>query len=140
MSDSVNRRTILQTLAAGLALAARGESAGIPDEVVTKVKAKLTTQSFGDQRVYLDGSTEQLKALSVGSLQLKGGQSPHPPHAHPEEEILLVADGRCEISIGDKITKAGPGCVMYVGANHVHGITNTSNAPMTFYYIKWVAK
>jgi quercetin dioxygenase-like cupin family protein len=140
MSNTVNRRTILQTLAVGLALAARGESAQIPDEVVLKEKAKFSAHPFGDLRVYLDGNTEQLKGLSVGSLELKAGQSPHPPHTHPEEELLLVADGHCEISIGEKATKAGPGAVMYVGSNHVHGIVNTSKAPMTFYYIKWTPK
>lgn len=140
MFDSINRRTILQTLAAGLALRARGESAEIPDEVVLKEKAKLTAQSFGDLRVYLDGNTEQLKSLSVGSLELKAGQSPHPPHTHPEEELLLVTDGHCDISIGAKVTKAGPGAVLYVASNHLHGIVNTSKAPMTFYYIKWTAK
>jgi quercetin dioxygenase-like cupin family protein len=140
MSESVNRRMILQTLAAGLALAARGESAQIPDEVVLKEKAKFSAHPFGDLRVYLDGNTEQLKGLSVGSLELKAGQSPHPPHAHPEEEILLVANGHCEISIGEKVTKAGPGTLLYVAANHLHGIVNASKSPMTFYYIKWTAK
>jgi len=140
MSDTVNRRTILQTLAAGLALAARGESAQIPDEVVLKEKAKFSAHPFGDLRVYLDGTTDQLKGLSVGSLELKAGQSPHPPHTHSDEEIILVTDGHAEISIGNQITKAGPGSVMYVGSNHLHGIVNTSKAPMTFYYIKWTAK
>lgn len=140
MANPIHRRTILQTLAAGLALAARSEAAPIADGVVLKEKAQLNPQSFGDLRVYLDGNTEQLKALTVGSLELKAGQSPHPPHTHPEEEILLVADGQAEISIGGQVTKAGPGTVMYVGSNHVHGIVNKSQSPMTFYYFKWMGK
>lgn len=140
MSDSIHRRTILQTLAAGLALAARGEAAQIPDGIVTKEKAKLDAQPFGDLRVYREGNTEQLKGLTVGSLELKAGQSPHPPHTHPEEEILIITDGLAEISIEGKVTKVGPGDVMYVGSNRLHGIVNKSPAPMTFYYVKWLGK
>ena len=140
MENPIHRRTILQTLAAGLALAARSEAAPIADGVVLKEKAKLAPQSFGDVRVYLEGSTEQLKGLTVGSLELKAGQSPHPPHTHPEEEILLVSEGHAEISIGAQVTKAGHGTVMYVGSNHVHGIVNNSKFPMIFYYFKWMGK
>ena len=140
MPVSIHRRTILQTLAAGLALAARSEAAQIPDGVVPKEKAKLDTQPFGDLRVYREGNTEQLKGLTVGSLELKAGQSPHPPHTHPEEEVLIITDGSAEISIGGKATTVGPGDVMYVDSNHLHGIINKSPAPMTFYYVKWLGK
>jgi quercetin dioxygenase-like cupin family protein len=140
MSNSFDRRTVLQTLAAGLALASSSESAEINDQVITQDETRLSRESFGDLRVFLEGSTEQLKLLNVGSLVLKAGQSPHPPHTHPEEELLLVTDGQAEISIGDKVTKAGAGSVLYVGSNHLHGIVNTSAAPMTFYWIKWTAK
>lgn len=140
MPDSIHRRTLLQTLAAGLALAARSEAAQIPDGIVTKAGAKLDTQPFGDLRVYREGNTEQLKGLTVGSLELKAGQSPHPPHTHPEEEILIITDGQAEISIAGKVTKVGPGDVMYAGSNRLHGIVNKSSAPMTFYYVKWLGK
>lgn len=140
MTKPTNRRTILQTLAGGLALTARSKAAQIPDAIVPKEKARLDPQPFGDLRVYMEGNTEQLKGLTVGSLELKAGQSPHPPHTHPEEEILLITEGHAEISIGGKVTTVGPGTAMYVGSNHVHGIVNKSPAPMTFYYVKWLGK
>lgn len=140
MPDPIHRRTILQTLAAGLALAARSEAAQIPDGVVSKAKVRLDAQPFGDLRVYREGSTEQLKGLTVGSLELKAGQSPHPPHTHAEEEILIITDGHAEISVAGEVTKVGPGDVMYVGSNRLHGIVNKSQAPMTFFYVKWLGK
>ena len=135
-----NRRTILQTLAASLALAARTEAAQIPDGIVSKAQAKLDPQPFGDLRVYREGNTEHLKGLTVGSLELTAGQSPHPAHTHPEEEVLIITDGHAEISIAGKVTKVGPDDVMYVGSNHLHGIVNKSPAPMMFYYVKWLGK
>lgn len=110
--NPIRRRNLLQTLAGSLLLASAAPASQIPDEVVPKEKAKLNTQPFGDLRVFLEGNTEQLKSLTVGSLELKPGRTPHPPHRHPEEEIMLIAEGPGEISLEGKVTKVGPGTVM----------------------------
>lgn len=135
-----NRRTILQTLAAGLALSADGRTAEVADLVIGKDQARKQTEAFGDLRFFVEGSTGQLKGLTVGSLELKPGQSPHPPHTHPEEELMIITDGSGEISLEGKVTKVSPGSVMYAGSNRLHGIVNTSSAPLTFFWIKWMAK
>jgi mannose-6-phosphate isomerase-like protein (cupin superfamily) len=77
--------------------------------------------------------------MTAGSLLLKAGQSPHPPHQHPEEEFMVVTEGTGEISIDGKITKVGPGAMMYCGANKLHGIVNTGKKPLLFYFYKWKA-
>ena len=140
MLDEPNRRTILQTLAGGLLLSPALSAAEIPDAVLSKDDGRLNAQPFGDLRVFLEGQTVGLKSLTVGSLELKAGQSPHPPHQHPEEEIMLITEGHGEITLDGKVTKVGPGSVMYAGSNHVHGIVNTSEAPLTFYYFKWIGR
>jgi quercetin dioxygenase-like cupin family protein len=138
MMNSFNRRTILQTLAGGILLARAGKAATIPTALISPEGGRLTPEPFGDLRVFLEGNTEQLKSLVVGSLELKPGQSPHPPHTHPEEEIMLITEGQGEISLEGKVSKVGPGTLMYAGANREHGIVNTSAAPLTFYYFKWI--
>ena len=140
MLQASNRRTILQALAAGLALAAQGRSSEIANQVINKDQARKQSEGFGDLRFFVEGSTDQLKGLTVGSLELKPGQAPHPPHTHPEEEIMIVTDGHAEISLEGTITPVGPGSVMYAGSNRLHGIVNTSSTPMTFYWVKWAAK
>jgi len=140
MLTSCKRRTLLQTLAGGLLLSSASRAAEMPSGLVLVKDAKKRPQAFGDIRLFLEGQTGQLKSLTVGSLQLKPGQSPHPPHTHPEEEVLLVTEGECEIMLEGKTTKAGPGTVMYAASNHLHGITNTSPSPMTFYYFKYLGK
>ncbi len=136
--NSLHRRNMLQALAGGLLLARGGRSAEIPTELISPQSGRLTSESFGDLRVFLEGNTAQLKSLVVGSLELKPGQTPHPPHTHPEEEIMLITEGHGEISLQGRVSKAGPGTLMYAGANRVHGIVNTSDAPLTFYYFKWL--
>ncbi len=135
-----NRRDVLK-LAAGanaLALLANGANA-VPDVVMDEKNAKRTREAYGDLAIYFDGPTDQLKALTAGRLHLKPGMVPHPPHQHPEEEIMLVAEGTGEISVEGKVTKVAPGSMMYCAGNKVHGIVNTGQTPMLFYFYKWKA-
>jgi len=114
--------------------------AAVPNAVLDPGKATLRREPFGDLRIYFDGSTDQLRTLQAGSLRLKPGQSPHPPHQHPEEEILLVTEGQGEISLDGATTRAGPGAMMYCAAGRLHGIVNTGQTPLTFFFSKWIAR
>ena len=122
-------------LTPGLLMAANGPK--LPNVTMDESKAKLSRESFGDLRVYFDGPTDQLKSMTAGSLRLKPGMSPHPPHQHPEEEIMVITEGTGEISIEGKVSKVGAGAMMYCAANKLHGIVNTGKAPLLFYYYKW---
>jgi len=134
-----NRRTILMALAAQSGATFAQSGGKLKNQTVLAAQAKLTTQAFGDHRVYFDGTTDQLRAFTGGSLTLKPGATPHPPHEHPEEEILLVTEGTGEISIEGQVTPVGPGAMMYCAAGRVHGIRNTGKKPLLFYYFKWRA-
>jgi mannose-6-phosphate isomerase-like protein (cupin superfamily) len=90
--------------------------------------------------VYYNGPTDQLSGVSAGACILDPGTSPHPPHRHPEEEFLIVGEGTGEIECDGKVTKVGPGAMMYCAGNTLHGVTNTGKVPMTFYWSKWMAK
>jgi quercetin dioxygenase-like cupin family protein len=107
--------------------------------VVDETNAKLTREPFGDQRIYFDGVTGQLKSMTAGSLRLKPGMSPHPPHQHPEEEIIVVTEGAGEISVEGRAAQVGPGSMMYCGGGKLHGIVNTGKVPLLFYFYKWKA-
>ena len=100
-------------------------AAKLPNATLDAGKAKLTKEAFGDLRIYFEGPTDQLKSMTAGSLLLKPGMTPHPPHQHPEEEFMVVTEGAGEISIDGKITKVGPGSMMYAAAGRLHGIVNT---------------
>ena len=135
-----NRRDVIR-LAAGLqAFPLLAETPGnLPNAVRDEASAKLTREEFGDLRVFFDGSTPQLKSMTAGSLRLKPGMSPHAPHQHPEEEIMVVTEGSGEISVEGKVTRVTPGCMMFCAAGKLHGIVNTGKTPLLFYYWKWRA-
>ena len=88
--------------------------------------------------VHYNGPTDQLSGMCTGMAVLEPGASPHPPHRHPEEEFLIVADGTGEIECNGKVSNVGPGAIMYCAGNVLHGITNTGNVPLTFYWSKWM--
>ncbi len=104
--------------------------------------AQLTPEVQNGCRVFVhfNGPTDQLSGMCTGMVVLEPGASPHPPHQHPEEELMIVADGTGEIVCDGKTTQVGPGAVMYSAANVMHGIVNTGPVPMTFYWSKWMAK
>lgn len=100
-------------------------------------QAKLAKADFGDTRIYFDGPTGEMEWLTAGSLRLLPGKQPHPPHKHPEDEIMVIAEGNGQIFLEGKWQVAGPGAMMYCEGNDTHGIINTGIAPLLFYFYKW---
>ena len=109
------------------------------DVVLDPATVRVFHEEFGEHHLYFDGPTNELSVMVAGSLRLKAGMSPHPPHQHPEEEFMLVTEGTGEITVGGKMTKVGPGSMMYCDGGTMHGIVNTGSEPMLFYYYKWLA-
>jgi mannose-6-phosphate isomerase-like protein (cupin superfamily) len=111
----------------------------LPDTTMSAAQAKSQDLPFGRLTLYFEGPTDQLKSMTAGSLRLNAGATPHPPHKHPEEEFMVVTEGTGEISVEGKITKVGPGSMMYCGADKLHGVVNTGKTPLLFYFYKWQA-
>lgn len=136
----MKRRELLK--AAPLLAAVPGFGAGpakLPNVVIDESKAKVTHEAFGDLRVYFDGPTDQVRSMTAGSLRLKPGMSPHPPHEHPEEEFMVVTEGAGEMTVEGKKYAVAAGSMMYCGGGKTHGIVNTGKAPLLFYFYKWKA-
>ncbi len=110
------------------------------DGVLTLKDVDTSTTEGCQVFMYYNGPTDQLEGVCTGMAILEPGASPHPPHRHPEEEFLIVSEGNGEIECDGKIIQAGPGSIMYCAGNTLHGITNTGNKPLTFYWSKWMAK
>ena len=78
-----------------------------------RLKRKSRMKTFGDLAIYFSGATDQVGSMTAGSLRLKPGMSPHPPHQHPEEEFMVITEGTGEIVVEGKTTKVAAGSMMY---------------------------
>lgn len=136
----INRRTLLEVMAAVLAAGGTLEASDLQPVVFDPSQVRNDIQPFGTLRIYCDGPTAGLKHLVVGAIELKPGEQPHPPHTHPDEELLLVTEGTGQITLNGNPSTAGPGALMYTPPNSLHGIKNTGDKPLTFYFIKWLGK
>src|SRR5262245_55780402 len=62
-------------------------------------------EPVGKNGVYLSGDTPASTKFVTGRFVLQPGKSPHAPHTHPEEEVMIIESGRGEIFCDGKITK-----------------------------------
>jgi mannose-6-phosphate isomerase-like protein (cupin superfamily) len=106
------------------------------DQVEMKA-AQNKGEDVGKNGVYITGDTPASTRFVTGRFVLQPGKSPHAPHTHLEEEVMIIESGQGEIFCDGKTTKIGPGSVMYTNPNAPHGITNTGSEPIVFYYVKW---
>jgi mannose-6-phosphate isomerase-like protein (cupin superfamily) len=126
-------------LLAAFGMASKG-AATLPNTVIDGKAARVTHEPFGDLKIYFEGPTDQIQSMTAGSLLLKAGMEPHPPHQHPEEEFMVITEGKGEIVVDGKVTQVGPGAMMYCAGGRMHGIKNTGTTPLLFYFYKWVVK
>lgn len=93
---------------------------------------------------YFRGRTAALDFLSCHSAVLRPGFTPHPPHAHQDEELLIVLDGQAELLVAHRPEFAGaqavpvkPGDFAYYPAFQYHTIRNVSDTPVHYLMFRW---
>jgi glycosyltransferase involved in cell wall biosynthesis/mannose-6-phosphate isomerase-like protein (cupin superfamily) len=90
------------------------------------------------------GSTHCLDKFSSHMSILSPGITPHEPHSHQEEELLIMLSGEADIVRLDKEIantetreRIKPGSFVYHPAFQHHTIHNTSTEPATYLMFKW---
>lgn len=116
------------------------ESKTVALDVVKMAEATYEGKRSGEAGIYLEGDTPGSTKFVTGRFIIDPGKTPHKPHTHAEEEVMIIESGTGEIFCDGKTTKVGPGSVMYTTPNAPHGIDNTGEKPLVFYFIKWQSK
>jgi quercetin dioxygenase-like cupin family protein len=86
-------------------------------------------------RQILKGETHTGYLLDLHESELPAGQTPHAPHRHVHEEMLLVREGLMEVTIAGRATRLGPGSVTYISSNQEHGYRNVGSTPATYFVL-----
>ncbi len=100
------------------------------------LEAKPT--KVGARRDVFQTPTATLDELECHITTLNSGEIPHPPHQHPDEELIIMKEGTVEVQQGDAKPKlAGPGSIIFEASNQMHGMRNVGKTVATYYVIRW---
>jgi quercetin dioxygenase-like cupin family protein len=91
----------------------------------------------GESRKVLRAPTATLDELECHVTTLNPGEAAHPPHQHPDEELIIVKEGTVESLVNGELKIVGPGSVIFQAANQMHSIRNAGTTPATYHVIKW---
>jgi mannose-6-phosphate isomerase-like protein (cupin superfamily) len=89
------------------------------------------------------GSADGLGELECHVSVLNRDRCPHPPHSHPEEELLLLLSGEVELILpgesppGKKRRKLESGEFVYYPSGFAHTLRTTSDIPANYLMLKW---
>jgi quercetin dioxygenase-like cupin family protein len=91
----------------------------------------------GSVRSFFKARTATLEELEVHVTTLGPGKSPHPPHRHPNEEMVIVKQGTVEVLVNGEWKRVGPGSVIFNASNQLHGLRNVGTEQAIYHVINW---
>ena len=101
----------------------------------TKIPVHKTP--IGESRKLFQSPTATLDELECHVTTLNPGEQAHPPHQHPDEELLIIKEGTVEALVAGEWKRVGPGSVIFQASNQLHAIRNVGDTPATYHVIKW---
>lgn len=94
------------------------------------LKAKPTAN--GSHRDVANLPTATLEGFESHITTLNPGAISHPPHRHPREEFIILKEGTLDVAINGKVTRAGPGSLLFFASNDLHNVRNVGDTPATY--------
>ena len=92
---------------------------------------------WGAVRQVMRAPTPTLDELEIHISTLDPGKSPHAPHQHPHEELLIVKEGTLETFQSGTTHRVGAGGIIFQASNELHNVTNVGQSPATYYVVGW---
>ena len=99
------------------------------------IEAKPT--EAGSFRKFFESPTPTLELLECHVTTLNPGLASHPPHQHPEEEVIVIREGTVEVLINGDWKRVGPGSVVFMASNVLHGLRNVGESPAVYHVFMW---
>jgi quercetin dioxygenase-like cupin family protein len=122
---------------AGIALA---QSAGKPvmhSSVFNWADLKVVPTKQGERRTVCDAPTPALANFECHITTLSPGESPHPPHRHADEELMVIKEGTLEALQGDQTNVVTTGGIIFEASNELHGLRNIGTNRATYFVFRF---
>ena len=100
-----------------------------------EIQAKGPAESRARQ--VFKNPTATLDELELHVTTLPPGLDSHPPHKHPDEELIIIKQGTLEAMVNGVTRRVGPGSVIFQAANQLHSIRNVGDTPAVYHVIRW---
>jgi (S)-ureidoglycine aminohydrolase len=101
------------------------------DSIAYTEKDSKGTKKYFDRPTAMCANYE----MHITSLTKKGPS--HVPHQHVDTEIILMIEGETGMTIDGKTYHAGPGDFYIAESDKLHGISNATDKPCSYFAFKW---
>jgi XRE family transcriptional regulator, regulator of sulfur utilization len=134
-------------MVAGVALATQtGTAKPAAQEGLLMKSALFTWESVpetpteqGGRRGVFAAPTATLDELEYHTTMLKPGGSPHPPHTHKNEELIIVKEGAVEAYLNGEWKPAPTGSLIFFASMVPHTVRNSGTVPARYHVVNWAA-
>jgi quercetin dioxygenase-like cupin family protein len=142
---TMNRRELFAALAAA---AVAGDALAFADTTPASVPVMGSKvfdwnlmvdkpNAVGSVRTVCNTPTATLENLEIHISTLNPGLMSHPPHKHPNEELIIVRQGTVETLSNGEWIRVGPGSVIFNGSNQLHGLRNVGADPAIYHVVNF---
>jgi quercetin dioxygenase-like cupin family protein len=137
----MNRRELFVALAAtavagdALALAEPANDVVMGSHVFDWNSLVDKPNAVGSVRAVCSTPTATLENLEIHVSTLKPGMMSHPPHRHPNEELIIVRQGTVESLSNGTWIRVGPGSIIFNGSNQLHGFRNVGTEDAVYHVV-----
>ena len=125
-------------VAAGLALAQSVSQPVMHSCVFNWANLKPVPTKPGARRAVFNAPTPTLANFEAHVTTLNPGESPHPPHRHADEELMIIKEGTVAALQGDKTNIVTAGGIIFEASNEWHGLRNVGTNPATYFVFRFV--
>ena len=129
-------RRDLGLLLPALAVASgRAQQKALPSKAFKYEDLPVRGNGPNQSRAVMNGTTHSGFPIELHISELGPGQSPHPPHQHVHEELLMLKSGVLDATILGETTRVTAGSVVYLASNDLHGWRNPGPDPAQYFVI-----
>jgi quercetin dioxygenase-like cupin family protein len=108
----------------------------IGSQVFDWTKLPATPTKAGEVRPYFDAVTRTLARLESHVTTLNPGEISHAAHAHADEELVIIREGRLEATINGVPHVAGAGSIFFFASHDLHGLRNPGPERTSYHVIR----